>query len=549
MPGENRTIHLTTPAADRETDPNAIVKPQALRTWVENLPYANPLGTAQEIFASVKLLNRHPEKLTQRAELMLIYMGPFRTIVDTARELSYQIHSGQTKTRDNSEIVVLAKALCTEMAYGFKHIVNSEAQPENKTVPEEFASHIQLAMHCLSLGLMFEMSSYHKESRSVWREIFQLLLLAQQLEIASLPIPETTLQVDYEVSVLNTFKCILLTSILDSSRLGPEETWASYGYLLWHAKTARLVPVERVSENPGNYLMPRDGQLKPVLFDAEKPPSDPVKYMICETHKLNLLINRHLDMLSSDPSAFIHGTENLVTDNKKQMLRQMLHIWHTNPRRRHERTDKFDRLSCAFGVGSVYHCLKHGSMRNITSTTEHEQSSIKQDYLLSRAGEPDLSDDLHLYEFRQEDTSASGIGILSSGPDISNLKIGQLIVVESRISNTPGRLRVGVVRRILRRDHITQEVGVQYLPGRVFSATVLPEVFGRKHQADLQPCLLLELGKSQPKAIITPHLIYQANRHYVLDITGGETKRIIAGKLLESSGCFDCFEYDLLQFN
>jgi len=549
VPGESNTIHLTTPAADRKTNPDTIVKPQALQAWVDNLPYANPLGTVQELLVSLKLLNRHPGKLPQRTELMLIYMGPFCRIIDMARKLSCQIQGGQTKTRGSSEIVALAGTICTEMSYGFKHIVNSEAQPENKTAPEEIASHIQLAMHCLSLGLMFEMSSYHKESRSAWREIFQLLIRAQQLRVANLPISESTLQVEYEVTVLNTFKSILLTSILDSSRLCPEETWASYDYLLWHAKTARLIPVEEASENPGNYLMPRDGQLKPVLFDAEKPPSDPVKYMICETHKLNLLINKQLETLSSDGSAFIHGTEHLAIDNKRQMLRQMLHIWYTNPKRRHERTNKFDRLACAFGVSSVYHFLKSGSMRNRTSIGGTEQDGISQDYLLSRPGEPNLSEGLHIYEFRQEDTSASGMGILSSEPGISNLKIGQLIVVESKIGNIPGQLRVGVIRRIARRDHATKELGVQYLPGRLFPATALPEIFGRKHKADLQPCLLLELGESQPKAIITPHLIHQASRHYIIDITGGDTKRIIAGKLLESTGCFDCFEYNLLQFN
>ncbi len=547
MARENNTIHLTTPAADGRPDPDTIVKPQVLRAWVDDLPYANPLGTAQAILASLKQLNRHPDKLSQRAELMLIYMEPFNRVIDMARKLSCAIHDGQSQGRGDSEILTLAGALCTEMSYSFKHIVNNEGQPNKKIPPEEIASHIQLTMHCLSLGLMFEMSSYHKESRSAWREIFQLLMQAQQLEVANLPI--TTPQVEYEVSVLNSFKCILLTSILDPTRLRPEETWASYDYLQWHASAARLMPAAQVSGHHGNYLMPRDGMTKPVLYDQEKPPYDPVKYMLCETHKLNLQVNRHLEMLSTDESTLINGTENLAIENKRQILRQMLHIWHTNPKRRHERSDKFDRLSCAFGMSSVYHFLKNGSMSKAASTAGQEQNSLSQDNPINRQGEPNLSDGLNIYEFRQEDISASGIGILSSEQEISSLKIGQLIIVESKIGGTPGQLRVGVVRRIVRRDHTTKEVGVQHLPGRLFPATALPEIFGRKHHADLQPCLLLELGGDHPKAIITPHLIYQASRHYIIDVTGGNTKRIIAGKLLESTCCFDCFEYDILRFS
>ncbi|MCP4128902.1 MAG: hypothetical protein GY753_17870 [Gammaproteobacteria bacterium] len=545
MPGERNTIQLTTPAADGRPSPDTIVKPQALRTWVDDLPYANPLGMTQAILASLKRLNRHPDKLPQRAELMLIYLEPFNRIMEMARKLSCTIHHGQA--RDGNEILALAGAICTEMSYGFKHIVNREAQPDKKIAQEETASHIQLAMHCLSLGLMFEMSSYHKESRSAWREIFQLLTRAQQLGIANLTLEQTTPEVEHEVSVLNSFKCILLTSILDSSRLCPEDTWASYDYLQWHAKAARLIPVEQVSDYHGNYLTSRDGMTKPILFDRDKPPSDPVKYMVCETHKLNLQINRHLEMLSTDESAVINGTDKLGIDKKRQMLRQMLHIWYTNPKRRHERKEKFDRLSCSFGVSSVYHFLKNGSMRNRGSMAGNEQNNISQDYLVNHQREPNLSDGLHVYEFRQEDASASGMGILSSESGVSNLKIGQLIIVESKIGETPGQLRVGVVRRIANRDHTTKEIGVQHLPGRLLTATALPEIFGRKHKADIQPCLLLELGGDHPKAIITPHLIYQPNRHYIIDITGGDTKRAIAGKLLESTGCFDCFEYNIVQ--
>jgi hypothetical protein len=476
---------------------------------------------------------------------MTIYMNPFCGIIDVARKHSCQSQHSQTK--GSSELLASVGAICSEMAYGFKHIVIAETNPEIKTTQDENASHIQLAMYCLSLGLMFEMSAYRPESRSAWREIFQLLMRAQQLEGANLVIVNPTPEVNYKVSVLNTFKCILLTSILDTSRLSSEDIWASYDYLSWHAKAARLISVEHASEHPGNYIMPRDGQLKPVLYNAEKLPPDPDKYMLCETHKLNILINSHLEMLSTDDSTVIRGTDGLDTDHKRQMLRKMLHIWHTNPKRRHQRKDKFDRLSCAFGVDCAYYFLKKGSMHNAEIETKYDQRDAARDYHLKRLQEPKLSNNLHTYECRQGDVSASGIGVLISEQDIANLKIGQIVVAESEIGHKPAQIKMGVIRRIIHQDQSTTQVGIQYLPGRLFAATALPEIFGRKHAADLQPCLLLELGENHPKAIIMPHLMYQANRHYVLDIAGGDTKRVIAGKLLETTGCFDCFEYNVLE--
>ena len=545
MSGEKNIIHLTTPAADRVKNPDTIIKPQLLSAWADDLPYANPLGTTQALLSSLKLLNRHPAKLAQRSELMIIYMSPFCRIMEIARKLSCQGRSSQT--RGDGEILALASTICSEMAYGFKHIVIAKANSDIKTTQDESATHIQLAMQCLSLGLIFEMIAYRPESRSAWREIFQLLVRAQQLEVANLAIAEPTPEAEYEVSALNSFKQILLTSILDTSRLRREEIWASYDYLAWHAKTAQLTAVENASGHPGKYIMPRDGLLKPALYNAEKPPPDPSKYMLCETHRLNLLISSHLEMLAADGSASIRGTEELPVDQKRQMLRQMLHIWHSNPKRRHERKDKFDRLSCAFGVGSVYYFLKKGTMRKEAAKSEYGQASAARDFTLNRPGEPKLSDNLHTYECRQGDISISGMGILSSEQNISNLKIGQIVVAESEVGYKPAQMKVGIVRRIIHQDQSTIQVGIQYLPGRLFAATALPEIFGRKERADLQPCLLLELGENQPKAIITAHLIYQANRHYILDIAGGNTKRVIAGKLLESTGCFDCFEYNVLE--
>lgn len=544
--GGSNIIHLTTPAADRATHPDTITKPQLLRAWVDDLPFANQLGTAQALLSSLKLINRQPVKPAQRSELMAIYMNPFCGIMDVARRLSCQSQNGQTKTKVNSELLALAGAICAEMAYGYKHIVLAEANSEIKYTPNEIAAHIQLAMHCLSLGLMFEMSAYRPEARSAWREIFQLLIRAQLLGAANLPIQHPIPEVAYEVSVLNTFKCILLTSILDTSRLSPEEIWASYDFLSWHAKTARLTSLEHASQHPGNYIMPRDGQLKPVLYNPDQPPSDPDKYMLCETHKLNLLISNHLETLATDDSAVIRGTDGMTADNKKQMLRTMLHIWHINPKRRHERKSKFDRLSCAFGVASAYYFLKKGTMHSGEAETEYGQHDLARDYPLNHPAEPKLSDNLHTYECRQGDISASGMGILTSEHNIDNLKIGQIVIAESEIGYKPAQIKMGVVRRIIQQDQSTTQVGIQYLPGRLFAATALPEIFGRQHRADLQPCLLLELGEKQPKAIITPHMIYQASRHYILDIAGGDTKRVIAGKLLETTGCFDCFEYNVL---
>jgi hypothetical protein len=161
--------------------------------------------------------------------------------------------------------------------------------------------------------------------------------------------------------------------------------------------------------------------------------------------------------------------------------------------------------------------------------------------------EPELAGSLKTYECRQENISNGGMMIISSDQQIAKLKIGQIVITESLIDETAQTLKIGVVRRISNRSHNATEFGVQFIPGKLVAATALPEITGRKHGVALQPCIVLELGENQPKALITPNLIYQADRHYVLDIKDNGINRVIAGKLLESTACFDCFEYNVLK--
>ena len=543
MPEELKKIHLTTPATDGGINPATITKPNALRDWVGDLPSANPASMAQNVLSSLQLLNRHPAKVAQRPELMRIYLTPFFEIIETARKISCQDRRSQGLSKRNKELLTTATAVCSEMAYGFKHILLNEMQDEIKLPPNECATYIHLAMFSLSISLILDMAAHKPESRTVWREIFQLLIRSQQLGVANVRITDIMPDADNEISILSTFKSIILTSILDTSRLDPKETWGAYDYLSWYAKNAKLTSVEQASDHPGNYLIPRDGVEKPIVYNTKQPPSIPERYMILETHRLNVLISRHLDILSEDKYAPIRGCEKIEADAKRLLLKQMLHIWHTNPKRRHERKDRFDRISCAFGVGQVYHFLKQGTMHQPYADPEAESDKGSQ----GNAIDPELSGILSIYECRQENISTSGMMILSSDQNIDSLKIGQLIVTESSITENTGRLKVGIVKRIVNRDNSTIEFGVQFLPGILSAATILPEIFGRQHSADLQPSIALELGENQPKALIAPHFIYQANRHYVLDIKGDGTHRVIAGKLLETTNCFDCFEYNILQ--
>jgi len=101
-----------------------------------------------------------------------------------------------------------------------------------------------------------------------------------------------------------------------------------------------------------------------------------------------------------------------------------------------------------------------------------------------------------------------------------------------------GKQYVGIVRRRLRLDLDTLEIGLQLILGAVQPVTLSPCV---DNSCDLQPALLVDRGDPRFNSVFTRHGLYQWDRKLVL---GGEAAGVIrALQLVESSPSFDRFQF------
>lgn len=127
--------------------------------------------------------------------------------------------------------------------------------------------------------------------------------------------------------------------------------------------------------------------------------------------------------------------------------------------------------------------------------------------------------------------------------DAGALQVGQIFLLESERKGGKGAWVIGIVRHMLQRDKSTLETGIQFVRGTLHPATIRPEVFGTEEKADLQPALLLSTDEKQDDVLITPHFIYHQGREYIVEDLAGQTMKVTAEKLQESTFCFDRFEY------
>ncbi|OQX48438.1 MAG: hypothetical protein B0D87_05710, partial [Candidatus Sedimenticola endophacoides] len=79
------TLQLTVPTIAHVENPNTITSPDELREWMDELPIANPLLTAENLLLSLQLLNRHPGALSELPELLSLYLHMFGDLLDLLR--------------------------------------------------------------------------------------------------------------------------------------------------------------------------------------------------------------------------------------------------------------------------------------------------------------------------------------------------------------------------------------------------------------------------------------------------------------------------------
>lgn len=525
---------LTVPALDAIENPSVETHPVRLLEWIRHLPYATPAKAAEALFESLFRLNRFPGAVPQRQALMDCYQPPFETLYKLARKASNR-RAVQTARRQQTDIAALVLKITTELAYGYKRVINEALQgggpPKDK---EQFGNAIHAALQAMTLELMLEYASFIPDSKKAWREIFQLYSLAEQQDLQH-HAPESGDSIEL------LFKRILLIALTDPYHLQRGEAWSCYDYLTeWGAK-AGIGRAATAPENTTGVFLIDLGAMQP-----PKPP-EPGESLAQERHRLltvaplNASVHRHLQQIREEDAAAPKGAENLSIAEMEQMFRHMLLAWHVRPSRRSPRHEKYGACRVACGLSAINHFLLAGEF-----TPEREERAAPpgtEDLILEEKGtfrREAAHYDVH--RWRIFNRSASGIGMMVSPPFPKDLQVGQLVLVEIETEQREKRLTPGIVRRMIERDANTLETGIQFIHNKVDPIAIRPHAYGSENAADFQSGLLLNRGGDAPNALLVPHGMYKQRREFTLE-HNGRSYRILAAKLIESTPVFDRFEY------
>lgn len=540
------SVQLTVPMLDKVVNPTTITDPKKLQQWIDNLPFANPLGTSQLLNSALSLINRHPEPLKNRLALMRGFLPPFVNLIKASIKHSKQHTSGKSSKAWN-EKQQLTEKITTEMAFGFKHILNETEQFQNCSFSvEDQAEIIHYTIECLTLSLMFYFSHYREEPKNIFREIVQLYLLAERLSNSQIEVKSHLHHADSPTNVRLAFKRILLLQLLDPFHLHVGEIWHDYDYLgCWasHARVAK-VPNEMDSTN-GRFLIDLQGHTKPQAYTLEKVAQGSGGFLLLDTVPLTAIANKHLQSVTQDPSSDIPGYKANSNVPAAMLFRHMLLAWHIQPHRRHERMEKHDWVIAATGINQACHFLKTEKLVSLKNTNSAGSGSENDEFEITSVIGGISHTNYTTFRLRQINKSASGSALVIHPDEENSLQIGQIIIMqsESPLEQPQRGPVVGIIRRMVQKGKNSLEAGVQYIQGQISAVEIRPVVFGATQVADFQPSLYLDRGSEQPGTLFTPHLLYQKNREFVAQFANGEVQRLIANRLLEASHCYERFEF------
>lgn len=543
-----REVQLTVPSLDPEPDPSTITKSGQLKQWVENLPYAHPEGMAREILSTLQRLNRHPKISQQRTELMELLLPPYLNILQLFREKMLKRGSASLH-RNNALFFDLVEKINVEMAYGFKRVIKDELLANQQKPPEQLAGAIYWAMYCLIQAILLDLSSYQQESRSVWREILQLFQLASMYNVADQPI-QTTIQANEESPrIISEFKLILLIFSLDPLHLSLSDLWASYTFLLHWASIARLGRLPEKDRPTESLLVDMRGVDKIKPFSPEQK-VDVKRYCLLVTSPLSKSIDHTLASIRSRQMGKVKGLDGLNETQAEQLLQRMLLFWRAHPLRGFPRREQYDRLLVVAGIDAINDFLRkdtaHADYRHHRTRRSEELQGTDVNTSFTAAPREVRH---HTYHWRQLNISEGGVGVVVQQSGINGFPIGQLVLIESEGAVEHAKWRLGVIRRLIQQNSSMLELGVEFLPGKASAATLRPEVFGAERRADFLPALVVRENDRSERIVIAPPMTYRPDRQYVLETTDGETSKVLAGNLLESTGSFERFSCTQVQLH
>ena len=526
------------PKRRTSTGTHVETRPIYIEEWLDSLPYIDFNKTSQLLLEATAETNKESIKPEARLELVSLYHRPYQYYLES------QIKSGAQHTLQSMETMQEQIAVLKQIAVNLGRAcsLSIEENLHRKTIWRQKKSPLPamlMQMHYLSHALIFSYLEYTPAPENIWRELNGLYYHAEnrgQQHTTVIP-PGGDPNKDAG-TITNTYKSILLSSMVDPYHLPFGAIWEIYIQLRTWSEQARIMAYEQTNDPAGIYVIDLEGDTPPVAFGKFDPATVQGSHRIIRTTELGVLANKSLEQLNAGKG--LDKDVRLSAFYAKQILTQMSSAWSLPAVRYSPRVRSEGPIQVTSGMNAIYFYLngKQEFVEPRTQETEHVITDV------GGANEPVTrwSQGYTLDQWEIVDQGPGGFAICKKVKPKVPVKVGDLVGITRDTGGdiTGNSLALGAIRWLLVSGDRDYKIGIQTIAAEIIPAAIRA-VSGSAVDTRFKRAIIAgDFSDSAENSVITSAGLFKANGEYEL-IIDGKTLQVRTESLVETTASFNYF--------
>ena len=578
------TLGLKIPERTAAPAGSFLLNPKEVSAWVGSLPMANVGETSRQVFKTIVEFNRLDIPNLSRIKIAELFRSPIQYISGNLHK--YYFDAPFPLSAKNRKIAVLNRELYTELALAYKVFIETMISGRaGKFDRKLLIIAIHRVMRFLSMVIYQSVIVYDPIPATVWKEIHRLYAYAEQNNIQDLPVKDGTND-NAANTIADLYKQILLFSISAPYRMRQREIEQIMGSLQSWGSLANLEAAEVSSLTPYQFVT-RLASDSPPMHNALETKELSNRCRILNTQPLVQSLRESFDKLPTESGGSEVTKENLQLS--KHLLRQLIQVFSSAPKREFVRTKLNFELKIATGITAIHSLLTIGKEpeetgveqqpdndldwveqptgnilnRQLYTVTEQKltldgyDESIQETIIASSVGYPGLGQSsaptwasnqveqqVETFACKTINESAGGYCINWQGLNAPKIKIGEVIGIQS--ATNKNQFGIGISRWLRNIPGHGLQLGMQMISPSS-TAVQIRHLDDNDLSSNSQKGLLLPELKSseQPASLILPTLPFKVG-DLIMVIDGNGERKAKLTRLLETTGAFTQFQFTYL---
>ncbi len=496
-------------------------RPRAVAAWLDRLPFASPVETAQQLAMALYALNRHALDADDRYALLALYRP---ALARAAAGLEAQLaDTGVPPHAQQRQIGALLRELHVEHSRGYKQVLSTNPKRFGRTSPKRIgdaAARLMAALRDVQAACHLTRTPL---PAGLWQEMHQLHAFVQASNLADGA-------ADDAPPASLAYRQALLLALADPPHMSHAEFVHTRLYLEQFARLAQLRPL--AAPSPRGFAIRTDGDRAPTHVAAN--PGEGKLWLDTDA------LCRHLHdtaarLRSGETPRGIGLPAGMEGETSLTLMKRLLRQWSPGMQRAFKRyATTGSSVQVVAGVSAIHRLLEGETPAPQPDAEEAGSLPIRDVGVLTAA--PIV---VNTTRWTVDNDSASGLA-LSGTPDAPlNLKVGDPLALRA---DDAADWSLGVIRWLRMRDERVIELGVERLAPQVQPVWVRPLRGARQTGQEAALFVPGLAALKQPDRLLLPHHLYQAGMDAEV-WRAPQPFTLTFGRRLEQTPSFDLIDF------